>query len=259
MALTIHLNQFDGPLDMLLFLIGKAKIDIRDIFVSEVTDQYIQSVREAEDLDMEDASAFITMAATLIEIKSRSLLPKPQVENDEEDPEKLLIRQLEEYQRYKQSSQELKALEKAAEAMFAKLPEEYPLPPPTLELKGLTLDGLVRAFSEVLRRLEEKGEEGNAFVPRRIVRDAHDIPGCMKHIRSMLRKGPTRFFALFSGDPSREEVITLFLALLELIRLGQVTVVQKDIYTDIELQRGTGRPVDGQETEADPDGPGADL
>ena len=259
MALTIHLNQFDGPLDMLLFLIGKAKIDIRDIFVSEVTDQYIQSVREAEDLDMEDASAFITMAATLIEIKSRSLLPKPQTETDEEDPEKLLIRQLEEYQRYKQSSQELKALEKAAEAVFSKLPEEYPLPPPSLELKGLTLDGLFKAFSEVLRRLEEKGEEGNAFVPRRIVRDAHDIPGCMKHIRGMLKRGPTRFFALFSEEPSREEVITLFLALLELIRLGQVTVVQKDIYTDIELQRGTGRPVDAQETETDTDGPEADL
>ena len=96
MALTLHLNQFDGPLDLLLFLIGKAKIDIKDIFVSQVTDQYIESVREAESLDMEDASAFIAMAATLIEIKSRSLLPKPQEENDEEDPEKLLIRQLEE-------------------------------------------------------------------------------------------------------------------------------------------------------------------
>ncbi len=250
MALTIHLNQFDGPLDMLLFLIGKAKIDIRDIFVSEVTDQYIQSVREAEDLDMEDASAFITMAATLIEIKSRSLLPKPELEADEEDPEKALIRQLEEYQRYKQTSQELKALENAAAALFAKLPEEYPLPPPTYELKGLTLEGLCKAFSEVLRRLEEKGEEGNAFVPRRIVRDAHDIPGCMKHITGMLRKGPVRFFELFSPQPDREEVITLFLALLELLRLGQATVVQEDVYADILVRQGDGRPVEEEKPAA---------
>ena len=91
MALTLHLSQFDGPLDMLLFLIGKAKINIQDIFVSEVTDQYIQSVQNAPDLDMDDASAFIAMAATLLEIKSRSLLPKPK-EEDEEDPEAALIR-----------------------------------------------------------------------------------------------------------------------------------------------------------------------
>ena len=92
MALTLHLKDFDGPLDMLLFLIGKAKIDIKDIFVSEVTDQYIQSVQSAPDLDMDDGSAFISMAATLLEIISRALLPKPPKE-DEEDPEQALIRQ----------------------------------------------------------------------------------------------------------------------------------------------------------------------
>ena len=85
MPLTLHLGQFEGPLDMLLFLIGKAKIDIKDIFVSQVTDQYIQSVQNAPDLDMDDASAFINMAATLLEIKSRSLLPKPKLEEGEEE------------------------------------------------------------------------------------------------------------------------------------------------------------------------------
>ena len=78
MAHIFRLSQFEGPLDMLLFLIGKAKIDIKDIFVSEITDQYIAAVREAEDIDMEEASAFIQMAATLLLIKSRSLLPKPE-------------------------------------------------------------------------------------------------------------------------------------------------------------------------------------
>ena len=87
MALTLHLKDFEGPLDMLLFLIGKAKVDIRDIFVSDVTDQYIRSVREADDLDMDDASAFINMAATLVEIKSRSLLPKPPAPEAEAGPE----------------------------------------------------------------------------------------------------------------------------------------------------------------------------
>jgi segregation and condensation protein A len=130
MALTLHLSQFDGPLDMLLFLIGKAKIDIKDIFVSEVTDQYIQSVQNAPDLDMDDASAFISMAATLLEIKSRALLPKPPKE-DEEDPEQALIRQLEEYQRFKEIAQNMQGFEKAAAQMFEKR-REYPLPRPRL-------------------------------------------------------------------------------------------------------------------------------
>ena len=114
MAITLHLSQFDGPLDMLLFLIGKAKVDIKDIFVSEVTDQYIQSVQNAPDLDMDDASAFISMAATLVEIKSRSLLPKPRTEEDEEDPAQALIRQLEEYQKVKMMVEDMQGFEKAA-------------------------------------------------------------------------------------------------------------------------------------------------
>ena len=235
MALTLHLKDFEGPLDMLLFLIGKAKVDIRDIFVSDVTDQYIRSVREADDLDMDDASAFINMAATLVEIKSRSLLPKPPAPEDEEDPEKVLIRQLEEYQRFKKASEELHALEEAAGRMFSKLPEEYPLPPPTFELTGLDLEGLVLAFQRVLERAEKRTGEENAFAARRIVRDAYDVPGCVRRILRAVRKGSMHFYELFSPEPTRDEVVTLFLALLELIRLGRVTVLQEGVYEDIVL------------------------
>lgn len=235
MAITLHLSQFDGPLDMLLFLIGKAKVDIKDIFVSEVTDQYIQSVQNAPDLDMDDASAFISMAATLVEIKSRSLLPKPKVETDEEDPEEALIRQLEEYKLVKQMAEDMQSFEKAAAQMFAKLPEEYPLPPPTLELTGLTMEGLMAAFSRVLSRVKEDKDEENGYVPRPIVRDEYDIPGCMKHITRKLRQGSVRFTELFSAHPSRDEVVTLFLALLEMIRLGRAEVMQDHVYEEIVL------------------------
>ncbi len=243
MAITFHLSQFDGPLDVLLFLIGKAKIDIKDIFVSEVTDQYIQSVAEAKDLDMEDASAFIAMAATLIEIKSRSLLPKAEPAEGEEDPEQALIRQLQEYQRCKEAAENMRALEDAAKKLFQKLPEEFPLPPPTFEITGLTMEGMMEAFSRVLRRIREKGEEDDHPLTRRIIRDAYDIPGCMKHIRRMLRRGRVRFDELFSDTPTRDEVVTLFLALLEMIRMGQVTVSQKAVYDDIYLEPGSGKPV----------------
>jgi len=244
MALTLHLNQFDGPLDMLLFLIGKAKIDIRDIFVSEVTDQYIQSVQNAPDLDMDDASAFIAMAATLLEIKSRALLPKPKTE-EEEDPEQALIRQLEEYQRFKQIALDMQGFEKAAALMYEKLPEEYPLPPPTLELKGLTMDGLLAAFARVMARVPQEEEEA-LHAARRIVRDEYTVPRCTAHILRRLKKGPVRFEALFSPHPSRDEVVTLFLALLELLRLGRANVTQEGIFGDMMLEaREDGDTMEG--------------
>ena len=243
MALTLHLSQFDGPLDMLLFLIGKAKINIRDIFVSQVTDQYIQSVQNAPDLDMDDASAFISMAATLLEIKSRALLPKPPAP-EEEDPEQALIRQLEEYQRFKQIAQDMQGFEKAAAQMYEKLPEEYPLPPPTLELTGLTLEGLLAAFARVMARVPEEDEEV-VHIARRIVRDEYTVPRCSAHILKRLKKGPVKFDELFSPNPSRDEVVTLFLALLELLRLGRVSAEQDGIFGDMVLEARAGEPAEG--------------
>lgn len=234
MAFTLRLSQFEGPLDMLLFLIGKAKIDIKDIFVSEITDQYVQSVKNAPDLDMDDASAFINMAATLIEIKSRTLLPKEKELTDEEDPETLLIRQLQEYQRIKQIAEDMKGFEKAAALLYNKLPEEYPLPPPTFELKNLTMPGLMEAFARVLARLKE-AKDTPVIEARRIVRDEYTIPRCTQHILKRLRKGNVEFSTLISDHPTREEVVTLFLALLELIRLGKTVVVQDTTYDEILL------------------------
>ncbi|MBR1584446.1 MAG: segregation/condensation protein A [Clostridia bacterium] len=239
MALTLHLKDFDGPLDMLLFLIGKAKINIRDIFVSEVTDQYIQSVQNAPDLDMDDASAFIAMAATLLEIKSRALLPKPK-EEDEEDPEQALIRQLEEYQRFKEIAQNMQGFEKAAALMYHKLPEEYPLPPPTLEIRNLTMEGLLAAFARVMARIREEDEEP-VQTARRIIRDEYTVPRCTAHILKRLKKGPVRFEELFSPHPTRDEVVTLFLALLELLRLGRAEVTQEGVFGEIMLEPGQGR------------------
>lgn len=239
MAFTLKLSQFEGPLDMLLFLIGKAKIDIRDIFVSEITDQYVQSVKNAPDLDMDDASAFIDMAATLVEIKSRTLLPKPE-EEDPEDPEALLIRQLQEYQRIKEIAENMKDFEKAAALLYNKLPEEYPLPPPTFEIKNLTMDGLLEAFARVLARMKATDEPVKEET-RRIIRDEFTVEMCTRHILSRLRKGPVLFSSLISSAPSRDEVVTLFLALLELIRLGRAEVSQSSTYEDITLSPCSGK------------------
>ncbi len=241
----IHLKQFDGPLDLLLFLISKAKVDIRDIFVSEITEQYIASVSGAEDIDMDDASEFLNMAATLLEIKSRALLPKPPKTEEEESPEEALIRRLEEYKRFKETAQNLQDFEKAAAAMYEKLPEEYPLPPPSFELTGLTLQGLMEALSRVLARKPEEPEEA-VFINREIRRDSFTIEACMGHIMKRLRRGPMTFELLFSEAPSREEVVTLFLALLEILRLNRAHVEQSGTFGEITLYPGRRKDIAAQ-------------
>ncbi len=245
MALTLKLKDFSGPLDMLLFMIGKAKIDIRDIFVSEVTDQYIRSVSEAEDLDMDEASSFIQMAATLLEIKSRSLLPKPEPEAEEgEDPQTLLIRQLEEYARFKQIAGDMQGFEKAAALMYEKLPEEYPLPPPSFEISGLTLSGLMSAFAAVMARTPRQ-EEPPADIAKRIMREEHSVPDCMLQISKRLRYGSLSFSSLIGESSSREEIITYFLALLELLRLGRIGIAQDEAYGEISIHAAKRKQTHG--------------
>ena len=234
MEITYHLSQFDGPLDMLLFMLDKAKIDIRDIFISEITDQYIQAVQNSPELDMDEASAFIAVAARLLEIKSYKLLPRPPAE-EEEDPEAAFIRQLEEYAAFKQIAQEMQSFEKAAALVYHKLPEEYPLPPPTFEITGLTLEGLINAFARVMARSEkDDGEEAPARA-RNIIRDEHTVPMCMAHILRTVRHGSVPFLSLLSVHPARAEVVTLFLAMLELLKLGKITCAQEGVYGDITV------------------------
>lgn len=242
MAMTFQLKDFDGPLDLLLHLITKAQVDIKDIFVSEITDQYIESVRNASDLDMDDATDFLVMAATLLEIKSRAMLPKPPaLEEDEEDPEEALIRRLEEYKRFRETAAAMQQFEKAAKELFTKLPEEYPLPPQETELVGLTLQGLTEAFLRIWARKPDKEENGevNHYAPRDIRRDEHTVQECMLTLLHGIReKGRMRFEDAFSDAPTREEVVTLFLALLELLKLGETHIEQEGVYGDILLLPG---------------------
>ena len=250
MDMNFRLKDFDGPLDLLLTLIGKAQIDIRDIFVSDITDQYLSLVRNAPDLNMDEASDFLVMAATLVEIKSRAMLPRPpEPEEGEEDPETELIRRLEEYRRYKESAEELRDFEEAAKHVFTKLPEEYPLPPQEVELTGLTLQGLTEAFLRIwARKPREEEEEENRYRAGNIRRDQHTVQECMLNLMKTLKMRKTiRFEDVFSDAPTREEVVTYFLAVLELLKLGQMHIQQTGIYGEIELIRGKARIVEEPE------------
>ena len=242
MAYVVDLKkyQYTGPLDMLLDMIHAAKIDIKDIFISEITEQYLASMQGIDELDMDSASEFLEIAAMLLEIKSRALLPKPPKPEDEEaeTPEEALIRRLEEYKRFKELSGEMRLLEDAAKELYTKLPEEYPLPPPTIELTGLTLQALTKAFRRVLKRLEEQveNEQFERFSKREVRREQYTVAECMALVLRRIKEKKVSFFALFDEIRSREGVITLFLALLELLKLSKVTASQTSEYGDIEIE-----------------------
>ena len=234
MAYEVRLSQFEGPLDLLLHLIAKAKVDICDIFVSEITEQYLASLKDIDALDMDTASEFLTMAATLLEIKSRALLPRmPDPEEGEESIEQTLIRRLHEYKAIKEGAGEMRGIERAAMSVFSKLPEEYPLPPPNFQLDNLSMDGLVKAFYRMLRRAAEPEE--TSFHTREIPREPYSIQECVFRISSRVRRGPVAFTHLFSDRPTRDEVVTLFMALLELLRLGRLRIEQDRIFGEIVL------------------------
>ncbi len=236
MSYIVSLKEFDGPLDLLLTLISNAKIDIQDIFVSQITEQYLETMSLVDELDMDSASEFLQMAATLLEIKSRAMLPKPPKPEDPDElsPEEALIKQLEEYRQFKEVSARMHQLEEDARALLTKLPEEYPLPPPNIEITGLTLDKLIKAYRKVLERAS-RSEADDRMASREIRRDSYTVAGCMARIARHIRKGSCRFSELFEEDYTRQEVVTMFMALLELIKLNRLHVAQEDAYGEIIL------------------------
>ena len=236
MAYIVSLKQFDGPLDLLLTLISNAKVDIQDIFVSEITEQYLEAMKLTDELDMDSASEFLQMAATLLEIKSRAMLPKPPrpESEDELSPEEALIKQLTEYKQFKEASERMHQLEEEARALLTKMPEEYPLPPPNIEITGLTLDQLARAFRRVLARAEAS-ERAESMANREIRRDQFTVSGCMSRIARRLRGGRFGFSELFDEHMTRNEVITMFMALLEMVKLSRVHIEQSAAYEEIYL------------------------
>lgn len=250
MAYVVSLKQFEGPLDLLLHLISKAKVDIKDIFISEITEQYLASLEGIDELDMDVASEFLTMAATLLEIKSRALLPRPPSpeEEGEETPEQALIRRLEEYKLYKESAGQMKEFEKAAFQVFSKLPEEYPLPPQPVELTGLSLDGLVRALERIIARQTQAEDPGRVF--RAITRDKFTIEQCVFNLTSRLRKGPVLFTDMLSSHVTRDEIVSYFMAMLELLKMGRLHAQQEQAFDDILILPGRGDGEDGDEDSA---------
>lgn len=224
---------FDGPLDLLLQLIDKAKIDIKDIFISDITEQYLSHIREMEKLDMDVTSEFLELAATLLEIKSRSMLPKPQPpEEGEEDPEQALIRRLTEYKAFKEAGKVLQDMSGRTEGMYFRLQEELSAASKA-ELTDVSLDSLASAFGRLLRRIQE--EEAGEPV-KEIERERVSVQLQLGFIREQLRKKRrVSFYELLRGRRDRDTIVTTFMAMLELWRLNNIRLEQDELFSDIIL------------------------
>lgn len=225
------LDNFEGPLDLLLHLIKDAKIEIKDIFVSEVTEQFLTYIDGLEFLDVDKASEYLNMAATLLEIKSKSILPKIEEFTDEEDQEQALIRQLEEYKLFKEVSGELK--EKENVLRFYKEPDKS-VGDVKIVYNDFNLDGLIKAFSKLLMRVDDKRRQENIL--KEIPKEVFTVKEKVEQIRTvLLEKQSVSFFEIFSHHYTKTELITTFQAMLELLKLQYITVEQTGIFDDITL------------------------
>ena len=230
----VSLSQFEGPLDLLLHLIEKAEVNIEDIFVSEITSQYLAMMDDLSELDMDRASSFLTVAAQLLLIKSRSLLPRPPAEEEEEDPEQQLIRQLREYKAFKTASEQLHERFEEARKAYTRLPEDVVLPPQKVDINNATLDNLYAAFLSILNR--EDAAEEQRDMTQRVRPDTFTVRDRVEHLRTRLKDGRVRFDALFTGSSTRMERIVTFMALLELLARGEVHITQGATFAPIYIR-----------------------
>lgn len=240
--MTVRLDSFSGPLDLLYHLIEKNEIDIYDIPIAELTDQYIEFISREENKNMDGMSEFVVMAASLIEIKSRMLLPSVQGEEAEEDPREELVQKLIEYKKYKSVTEILlKRSEEAAMTLFREpdmiIPElmkKDELPVDEC-LRGLTMEDLYKAFRDVMIRREKKIDRVRSGF-RSVRHDNFTVDEKIISLRSVLKVSPrVKFYEMFSRDTTREEILVTFLALLELIRRHNVSVEQDDIFGEIYI------------------------
>ncbi len=228
-ALEVFLEAFEGPLDLLLYLIKRQNLDILDIPIAPVTAQYMRYIELMEDMQLELVGDYLVMAAMLAEIKSRMLLPRPQTEDEEEDPRAELIRRLQEYERYKQAAEDIDSLPRYERDVFGTL-VEFPDRSSQQQPPDVPMDVVLRAFADVLNRAE-------LFMNHRIQREALSVRERMSMVLERVRSDEfTEFKDLFVIEEGRAGVIVALLAVLELIKESLIEMVQNEINGPIYIK-----------------------
>jgi len=234
----IRLEFFEGPLDLLLHLIKKDEVDIYEISIEHITKQYLQYINTFKLLNIDLASEFIVMAANLMYIKSRTLLPKqeqaPEEDVDEEDPRWELIRQLIEYKKFKDAANALDQKAVEQRDYFAAKPEnkDHEISQPHQDLEDANVFELIKAFQTLIQRFEETNDLGD------IANDKYTVSDKIRHLIETTQPGETRCFEdLFDTATNKSEIIVTFLAILELMKMNQFIIIQNKLLGEIHIKR----------------------
>ncbi len=236
-ACTLKLDNFEGPFDLLFHLFEKNQVDIYDIPISSITDQYLDYLYAMQQLDLEVASEFLIMAATLLHIKSKTLLPSKKEEKQEEiDPREELVRRLVEYKRYKEFTQDLKEMEKKWDRVSFRLPEALDLPVRE-EIMEIDPQVLRQQYIAILDRNKKKINLGAKNITKLVEHEKVSLRSKMREVvKQLIHKVSFKFSELFSlKTKSKTEVVTGFMAILELAKMRKVKIVQNQQFSDIHV------------------------
>jgi len=238
----VNLDIYNGPLDLLLYLIRRDEVDVYDIPIAGITEQYLQYVEVLQRLDPNVVGAFLVMAATLLEIKTRMLLPTPSAEEAGEegleiDPRAELVRQLLEYKAFKDAAGDLRAAADAQAMRFPRRPGRFEQGEPQLDLEDVQVWDLLDAFSNLMAAI------GADAPMHEVIYDDTPIELHQADILDRLRReGPLNFRSVFEGLGNRTQVLGLFLALLELVRLRQIIALQERNFGEIRIHENPDAP-----------------
>ncbi|HLF18064.1 MAG TPA: segregation/condensation protein A [Candidatus Omnitrophota bacterium] len=254
MKYKLRLDLFEGPLDLLLYLIKKNDIDIKDIPIALVTEQYMEYIELMKILDLDIVGDFLVMAATLMHIKSKMLLPPDPTlqEEEEEDPRDELARRLLEYKKFKEIADTLQDKEKLRRDFFSRFVDEVAREQLKEDAKEVLLEvnlfDLINAFSEALKKLPEE-------IIHEIIDDKYTVDDKVHDLlHALLEASSLALNDLFKKCRSRTEVVVTFLAILELIRLQEIKVIQQEVFGPIEILRNRENilPKDSSDPEDQP-------
>ncbi|MDD6735207.1 MAG: segregation/condensation protein A [Clostridiales bacterium] len=234
-TMLYKLDTFEGPLDLLLHLIAKNKVSIYDIPIVEITAQYLEAIDGIEETELDNTSEFLVMAAQLLYIKSKMLLPKNE-EEEEEDPREDLAARLAEYQRYKEASNELRRSEFSSRYMFFKEEEKIDFPIPAYDRRH-TIDELTDAFNSILQRKIRTAKPEKRAFSGIVGREKVSVSAMQERLCGILKKNKRILFKhAFDGEKSKPELVATFLAILVMIRENKITADYDETAEDFILK-----------------------
>jgi segregation and condensation protein A len=248
-ALQVFLEAFEGPLDLLLYLIRRQNIDVLDIPIAEITKQYVKYIEVMKELQLELAGEYLLMAAMLAEIKSRMLLPRPETEEESEaDPRAELVRRLQEYERFKKAAEDISDLPRLERDVFV-ASADAPERKVTTKMPDVTMKELLLAFHDVLQRAE-------MFSNLQLHREPLSVRQRMSEILTRIKANEfTGFADLFDPEEGRMGVAVTFIAVLELLRESVIEVVQSEEFAPLHIRAASSVRLVGDEDQGSEEDP----